>query len=149
MEAAGGKASEIAAKRVNRKQLLTSLSKKQGVLENSRLAKFLPNDFAEPDTREEDEAVIANAQTLEVLGKIISALCVNTLPQQARSFRITPQSTVHGARLFLFSLPRLFNEQEAFVLVSFSSRLTFCPHRSIIALLYTASTWVFFVSYSA
>ena len=99
MEAAGGKASEIAAKRVNRKQLLTSLSKKQGVLENSRLAKFLPNDFAEPDTREEDEAVIANAQTLEVLGKIISALCVNTLPQQARSFRITPQSS-HLCHIF-------------------------------------------------
>ena len=64
MDAASGKASEIAAKRVNRKQLLSSLSKKQGALENSRLGKLLPNDFAEPDTREEDEAVIANAQPL-------------------------------------------------------------------------------------
>jgi hypothetical protein len=65
MGAASGKVSDIAAKRVNRKQLLTSLSRKQGALENSRLAKLLPNDFAEPDTREEDEAVIENAQPLE------------------------------------------------------------------------------------
>ena len=79
MDAASGKASEIAAKRVNRKQLLSSLSKKQGALENSRLGKLLPNDFAEPDTREEDEAVIANAQPLMLLGKILSSLCVNSL----------------------------------------------------------------------
>ena len=86
MAAASRKASGIVAKRINRDQLVSSLSKRRGALEHGKFGKLLPNDFSEADTRQEDEAVVANAKPLELLGKTLSAVCVQFSRTLSRNY---------------------------------------------------------------
>ena len=50
--------------------LVNTLSKHQ----DSKWVSMLPNDFAEEDAREKDNRVVANAQILTTLGRVVTAL---------------------------------------------------------------------------
>ena len=68
------KASEVVGQQINGEKLVERLSKHEAVMAKFSFAAYLPNDYEEEDTREEDAAVIANAQPLETLGRVLTIL---------------------------------------------------------------------------
>ena len=114
MAAASRKASGIVAKRINRDQLVSSLSKRRGALEHGKFGKLLPNDFAEADTRQEDEAVVANAKPLEYSERL--SRCVRAIfpdPVTKLFLRLNKNRTAVKLTETCLILPKVLNTKYA------------------------------------
>ena len=70
MEGAADAAGQIVAKQINRDKLVKGLSEHKTFC--GRGTAYVPNQYEEPQNQEEDDAVTANAEPLEVLGRILT-----------------------------------------------------------------------------
>ena len=70
MEGAADAAGQIVAKQINRDKLVKGLSEHKTFC--GRVTAYVPNQYEEPQNQEEDDAVTANAEPLEVLGRILT-----------------------------------------------------------------------------